>query len=130
MANYKVKRYTEDEMLEAACKMAETISIREYVNGSSHDFRRETTPEEQAAMTEIFYAALLSLNSNNGYISIDTIQAIKNMAEFSGQIRLKESHANCCDSIYCPLQRYVDQNLLVKEHGQEYKEHGQEYGER
>lgn len=82
MANYKMKRHSEAEMLETAEKLSETISIREYINGSSHDFRRKATSEEKQIMTEIFYAAMLSLNLSSGYFSADAIQAVKNMAEF------------------------------------------------
>lgn len=104
---------SEAEMREQADALAQTMVVREYDDGSSKDTRRETTQEEQAALSDIFYSAMMTLDWHAKDLTRESIQAIKDMAEFNCHLAIP--YANGYDTVYNPLGKYIESSILVAE---------------
>ena len=109
----------EKELQAIAAEVSKSITIRSYyingangeqipvdsTRGNSRDDTREATAEEAAIIFNIIYAALLSTNWNRRHP--ETFQAIRDTAEFTGQLFFKEFdfEVNCYDTIAIPLYK-------------------------
>ena len=98
----------EDALKAIAEEISETIVIRTYVNGTSHDKRRGSTEAEKRALYNIAFGALLGLNYGEWVRgNRNAAEAIINAAEFS----IKQFIPNCngYDSMYIPLEKAVSE---------------------
>lgn len=111
------KNMTTQERCKIADEISKTIVVRDYINGSSRDTRRETTEEERKILRNVALAALNSLNytaaDENGVYDIKT-HAILNTTEYMFMRFITEcfpidgnAHANSYDSIYIPLAKVI-----------------------
>ena len=109
MTGYEFRElYNENAQKELAAKIAETIVIRDYVNGSSRDTRRESTPKEKQVIANIANAALTAYGYRNG-----DIDGILDMAEFS-LMNFLGFNVNTYDTIYIPLRKLTKTGLWDK----------------
>lgn len=97
------EKYNKSQLKEIARDIAGSIVIRDYVNGSSRDTRREATEPEKGIIQNIAYGAMIaySFRSNGG-----SIDSILDMAEFTLKQFIPE--ANTYDTIYIPLRKVTE----------------------
>ena len=95
------EKYNEAQLKEIARDIAGSIVIRDYVNGSSRDTRREATDPEKEIIRNIAYGAMLAY----GYRGHD-LEGIIDMAEFT--VRLFIPDCNGYDTIYIPLRNVTE----------------------
>ena len=89
-----------------AAEIAESIVVRTYENGNSHDTRRQTTEKERDILYGLAYSALLGLNHSEESRQSKTAEdAIINSFEYACIVMLPD--ANCYDSMYIPLRKMV-----------------------
>jgi very-short-patch-repair endonuclease len=109
------KNMTTQERCKIADEISKTIVVRDYINGSSRDTRRETTEKERKILYNVVLAALNTLNytaaDENGVYDIKT-HAILNTAEYMFMRFINDpvdgnAHANSYDSIYNPLAKVI-----------------------
>lgn len=93
------EKYTDYKPL--ADKIAESITIRTYVNGNSHDDTRPSTDTEKDIISKIVYSALLAY----GWSDLASIDSILDMAEFTLHQFLPD--ANTYDTIYIPMRKLI-----------------------
>ena len=94
-------KYNEAQLKKIARGIAESIVIRDYVNGNSRDTRRETTDPEKEIIKNITYGALLA------YIySGENLDGILDMAEFT--LHQFIPSANAYDTVYIPLRNVTE----------------------
>lgn len=104
----KRKNLTEEERHAIADKIAQSIVIRTYNNGSSCDTRRETTAEEQRAIYNVANGALSSLQWGADTMQDPRLErSIIDTAEFIINQFLPD--CNGYDTIYIPLKNAVDE---------------------
>lgn len=97
-----IKDRSEKELKESAEKVAKTITIRTYVDGSSYDKERKATAKESKIILSIVFGALLSARWNTN------LQVSKDTAEFIGGLQLADN-VNCYDTIYNKVQKCWDE---------------------
>jgi hypothetical protein len=106
-------KFSEQELKEYAEKQAETIVIRSYKNGCSSDNRRKSTDKEKKIIENIIYGGLLGIRWGHG--NNKETDAIIDACEFIGNLQMKElvndGEMNGYDTIYLPLQNWVQNNL-------------------
>lgn len=87
-------------------QLAESIVIRDYVDGCSRDTRRAATEPEREIIKNIAYGAMLAYlyRSNGG-----SIDSILDMAEFT--LRQFIPEANTYDTIYIPLRKVMEKTV-------------------
>ena len=95
------EKYNEAQLKEIARDIAGSIVIRDYVNGSSRDTRREATDSEKEIICNIAFSAMLAY----GYRGHD-LEGILDMAEFTLMQFIPES--NTYDTIYIPLRKVTE----------------------
>ena len=96
------ERYTEREISEKCWEIAQTITLREYSNGSSEELTRPTTKPEEQIIQKVSRAALDAF----GYSS-DDIDGILSMAEFI-IMEFLGLNVNTYDTIYIPLRIFTE----------------------
>lgn len=94
-------KYNENQLKEIARDIAGSVVIRDYVDGSSHDTRRETTHQEKEIIRNIAYGAMLAYS-----FRMHEIEGILDMAEFT--LRQFIPNCNCYDTIYIPLRNVTE----------------------
>ena len=87
---------------ELASEIADTITIRTYENGCSHDTLRKSTPYEKEIIAKILVAMFLSY----GYRDKGSIDSICDMGEFTMHRFLPE--ANTYDTLYIPFMKAIE----------------------
>ena len=102
------KHMSETELKSIAEGISESIVIRYYDGGTSHDVRRVPTTEQKETLYKILFGALLGLNwgetNRSNKIAED---AIINAAEFTTHLFLPD--INGYDSVYIPLRKAVSE---------------------
>ena len=96
--------FSEQSAKEYAEKTAETVVIREYIDGNSNDTRRISTEAEKDIVQRAIYAALLSIRG--GYEA----QSAKATAEFFVLCNSGVTHINTYDSVYIPIDDFLVAN--------------------
>jgi len=96
--------FSEQAAKEYAEKTAETVVIREYIDGNSNDTRRISTEAEKDIVQRAIYAALLSIRG--GYEA----QSAKATAEFFVLCNSGVTHINTYDSVYIPIDDFLVAN--------------------
>ena len=96
------EKYSESQLKEIARDIAGSIVIRDYVNGSSRDTRREATKPEKEIIKNIAYGAMVAY----GHRDNASIDSILNTAEFILHQFIPD--ANGYDSIYIPLRKVTE----------------------
>lgn len=99
MNSKEFSKYSQKEIENFADETATTIVIREYINGNSKDFRRETTNDEYFTLYTLSKAAMLAY----GHDENANIDSILNTVEFALHGFIPE--ANTYDSIYIPIRK-------------------------
>lgn len=94
------EKYNASQLKEIARDIAGSIVIRDYVNGSSRDTRREATEHEKEIIRNIAYGAMLAYRYDRD------LAGILDMAEFT--LRQFISNCNCYDTIYIPLRKVTE----------------------
>lgn len=95
------ERYNENQLKEIARDVAGSIVIRDYVNGSSRDTRREATDPEKEIIRNVAYGAMLAYGYRNG-----DLEGILDTAEFTLHQFIPD--CNCYDTIYIPLRKVTE----------------------
>lgn len=103
---------TEQHLKEAASEMAMYITIRTYVNGSSCDTRRKSTPSERKTLSGVLNGALFALNwsrpSNPDQDFWQQDGIINGAEDIARQLLDTDTkEVNCYDSVYCQLRLFV-----------------------
>lgn len=119
--------YTQETIKTIAQRIAETISVRSYERGNSHDERRKTTQEEQEKIFAVVFGAIANLNhciysyghsygkSRDGEINT-MMQTVRDTAEWTIDelIKLEDGEqVNGYDTVYCPV--WAMSEMLWKE---------------
>ena len=109
----------EEELKRIAEKISTEIVHRVYVNGTSYDERKASSPEEKEVLYNIAYGALLALNYGEEHRSSPIAErAIVNAAEFTVRLFLRD--CNGYDSMYIPLHNALEEwEKEVRDRGQE-----------
>ncbi len=102
---------TQDEMHDFAKEMSQIVQVRDEKNANAV-IERTAFPEEQAKLESIFYSAIWTLNWHSKTLSLDKIQAIRDMSEEMGN-QLLGDKINSYQTIYIPLGKFIDD--IVKE---------------
>jgi len=101
----KTYDYTEQQVKEYAREKAQLITIREYVDGNSRDYRCYATSEDSDLVERAIGAALLAIR--NGY----DVDAAKATAEYVVLWENRdERHINTYDSVYIPIGDFISEN--------------------
>ncbi len=107
---------TESDIKGYAEKIAETIVIRENIDGSSKDTRRSATPDESHMIAGIVSGALLSVKWGSAERDINqhnsALQQAADTAEAIAHSFLPD--ANCYDTIYRPIKDFSWQEEIVQ----------------
>ena len=102
---------TQDEMHDFAKEMSQIVQVRDEKNTNAV-IERTASPEEQAKLESIFYSAIWTLNWHSNTLSLDKIQAIRDLSEEMGN-QLLGDKINSYQTIYIPLGKFIDD--MVKE---------------
>ena len=102
---------TQDEMHDFAKEMSQIVQVRDEKNTNAV-IERTASPEEQAKLESIFYSAIWTLNWHSKTLSLDKIQAIRDLSEEMGN-QLLGDKINSYQTIYIPLGKFIDD--MVKE---------------
>lgn len=101
----------QDEMHDFAKEMSQIVQVRDEKNINAV-IERTASPEEQAKLESIFYSAIWTLNWHSNTLSLDKIQAIRDLSEEMGN-QLLGDKINSYQTIYIPLGKFIDD--MVKE---------------
>lgn len=101
MTGKEFAEYGENQLKEIASKIAETIVIRDYVDGNSRDMTRITTKAEKEIVMNIAVGVMEAYRYRKG-----DLEGILDMAEFTllGFI----GNCNTYDTIYIPLRKVTE----------------------
>ena len=89
-----------------AAEIAENITFRTYVDGSSKDITRKSTDAEQDIIYKLAYSALLGLNYGEVARQCESAEnAILNAIEYA--IIMMIPHVNSYDTLYIPLRKML-----------------------
>lgn len=94
------EKYNASQLKEIARDIAGSIVIRDYVNGSSRDTRREATEPEKEIIRNVAYGAMLAYRYDRD------LAGILDMAEFTLMQFIPK--ANTYDTIYIPLRKVTE----------------------
>lgn len=104
----RVRRH-HNMLLAIAGEIAQDITIRTYVNGSSKDEKRMSTKEEREILQNIIYSTLLALNdgeeARRAQYCGPVFKAALDVAEYITPKLIPD--VNTYDSIYCPIWNVV-----------------------
>ncbi len=108
---YEIK--SEMDIKEVADRFSDTVAIRGYTaNGSSYDYRRQSTKEEKQVLSAVMYGTLLGLNRSLqpdvGEFPPQSVQIAKDIAEFTFNRSFPDSNYNGYLSIYSPLDDIIN----------------------
>lgn len=108
---YEIK--SEMDIKEVADRFSNTVAIRGYTaNGSSYDYRRQSTKEEKQVLSAVMYGTLLGLNRSLqpdvGEFPPQSVQIAKDIAEFTFNRSFPDSNYNGYLSIYSPLDDIIN----------------------
>ena len=95
------EKYTPIHLKRIAEDIGRSVMIRTYVNGNSHDERRDTIKEERVVIRNLAYGAMLAYRNRE-----EALNGILDAAEFS--LRQFIPDCNTYDTIYIPIRKITE----------------------
>lgn len=108
----------DDRLEKWADDIASRTCMRDYRDGNSHDWNRESTEAERAVLRAVAFGALLALNwgetvrNDESPAGRSAVQAVLDTAEFTAAQLMRQFMPDgveyqSYDGIYCPLSRIL-----------------------